>query len=119
MEAARTLGAAGAIYHLHAKDVAIDGHNARVNGVLDTKSYGEVLQRSWVSRTCGDGHGDEFWKPFVSMLRAQGYEGVLSIEHEDSYLSLARGADAGGDVFQARGAVRVGGESVVVLIIGG
>jgi sugar phosphate isomerase/epimerase len=91
VEAARVLGDAGAIYHTHAKDTAIDPHNTRVNGVLDTKSYGDLGARSWVFRTCGYGHGDEFWKPFVSMLRAKGYDGVLSIEHEDSYMSMQEG----------------------------
>src|SRR5262249_45722978 len=91
VEAARVLGDAGAIYHLHAKDTAIDAHNTRINGVLDTKSYGDLNRRSWVFRTCGYGHGDEFWKPFVSMLRCKGYDGVLSIEHEDSYFSGPEG----------------------------
>ncbi|HEX2157370.1 MAG TPA: sugar phosphate isomerase/epimerase, partial [Actinomycetes bacterium] len=69
--------------HVHAKDTGIDPRNTAVNGTLDTKSYGDLANRSWVFRTCGYGHGDEFWKPFVSMLRAHGYDGVLSVEHED------------------------------------
>ena len=89
VEAVRALG--DAIYHVHAKDTAIDSHNTRINGVLDTKSYVDVKNRSWVFRTCGYGHGDEFWKPFVSMLRAQGYDGALSIEHEDSFMSWEEG----------------------------
>jgi sugar phosphate isomerase/epimerase len=91
VEAARVLGDAGAIYHVHAKDTALDPHNVRTNGVLDTKSYGDLSNRAWVFRTCGYGHGDDFWKPFVSMLRAKGYDRVLSIEHEDSYMSLQEG----------------------------
>jgi sugar phosphate isomerase/epimerase len=91
VEAARLLGEAGAIYHVHAKDTGLDGLNMRRNGGLDTKSYGDLANRSWVFRTCGYGHGDEFWKPFVSMLRCKGYDGVLSIEHEDSYMSVQEG----------------------------
>src|SRR5262245_34887381 len=91
VEAARVLGGAGAIYHVHAKDTALDAANTRVNGVLDTKSYGDLANRSWVFRTCGYGHGDEFWKPFVSMLRCKGYDGALPIEHEDSYMSGQEG----------------------------
>jgi sugar phosphate isomerase/epimerase len=91
VEATRVLGDAGAIYHVHAKDTAIDAHNTRINGVLDTKSYGDLHQRSWVFRTCGYGHGDDFWKPFVSMLRAKGYDWTLSIEHEDSYMGWEEG----------------------------
>jgi sugar phosphate isomerase/epimerase len=91
VEAARVLGQAGALYHVHAKDTALDAHNTRLNGVLDTKSYGDLHGRSWVFRTCGYGHGDDFWKPFVSMLRQVGYDHVLSIEHEDSYMSVQEG----------------------------
>jgi sugar phosphate isomerase/epimerase len=91
VEAARVLGEAGAVFHAHAKDTGIDARNTAVNGTLDVKSYGDLARRSWVFRTCGYGHGDEFWKPFVSMLRRTGYDGVLSIEHEDSYMSLPEG----------------------------
>jgi sugar phosphate isomerase/epimerase len=91
VEAARALGDAGAIYHIHAKDVALDPRTTAVNGVLDTKSYGDLHGRSWVFRTCGYGHGDEFWKRFVSMLRCKGYDHVLSIEHEDAYMSQQEG----------------------------
>ncbi len=91
IEAARHLGDAGAIFHIHAKDTAIDPTNTKINGVLDTKSYGDLSNRSWSFRTCGYGHGDAFWKPFISMLRAKGYEGALSIEHEDAYMSGPEG----------------------------
>ena len=37
----------------------------------------------WAYRTLGYGHGSEFWADFVSALRSVGYDGVLSIEHED------------------------------------
>ncbi len=91
VEAARVLGDAGCIYHVHGKDTGIDAHNTRINGTLDAKSYGDVHNRSWVFRTCGYGHGDEFWKPFVSMLRLKGYDGVISIEHEDCMMSVQEG----------------------------
>ncbi len=91
VEAVRILGDAKCIYHVHGKDTGIDRHNARRNGTLDTKNYGDLDNRSWVFRTCGYGHGDEFWKPFVSMLRMKGYDGVISIEHEDSYMSIQEG----------------------------
>lgn len=91
VEATRVLGDADCIFHVHGKDTGIDPHNTRVNGGLDTKSYGDLHRRSWVFRTCGYGHGDEFWKPFISMLRQKGYDGVISIEHEDSYMSVQEG----------------------------
>jgi len=91
VESARILGDANCLFHVHGKDTGLDPHNMRLNGGLDTKSYGDLHNRSWVFRTCGYGHGDEFWKPFISMLRAKGYDGVISIEHEDSYMSVQEG----------------------------
>ncbi|MFH1747647.1 MAG: sugar phosphate isomerase/epimerase [Planctomycetota bacterium] len=91
VEAARVLGDAGCIYHVHGKDTGIDAYNTKINGTLDAKNYGDVHNRSWIFRTCGYGHGDEFWKPFVSMLRMKGYDGVISIEHEDCMMSVQEG----------------------------
>ncbi len=81
------------IYHVHAKDVKIDPFNTSVNGVLDTKHYSEVMNRSWIFRTVGYGNGYQFWKDFVSTLRLIGYDYVLSIEHEDSLMSSREGLD--------------------------
>ncbi|MCP4613926.1 MAG: sugar phosphate isomerase/epimerase, partial [Planctomycetes bacterium] len=81
----------GAVYHVHAKDCRIDEHNTKINGVLDMKSYGDEINRSWVFRTVGFGHSEDFWRDFVSTLRMIGYDGVLSIEHEDSLMSSVEG----------------------------
>lgn len=80
-----------AIFHVHAKDSKVDSANTAVNGVLDTKSYGDEINRSWIFRTCGYGHSMEWWKDFVSTLRMVGYDGTLSIEHEDSLMSNMEG----------------------------
>ena len=80
-----------AIYHVHAKDTAIDSINTSVNGILDTKPYAEELNRSWIFRTVGYGHDYKFWKDLVSNLRMVGYDDVLSIEHEDSLMSVNEG----------------------------
>jgi len=100
VEAARLLGDAGAILHVHAKDTSIHDSNTQRNGVLDTKNYAEVDHRSWVFRTCGMGHGDDFWLAFVSMLRSTGYDGVLSIEHEDSRMSWQQGFEKAASYLQ-------------------
>ncbi len=86
---ARELG--DAIFHVHAKDTWLDGQNIRRNGVLDTKPYTDEKHRSWIFRTVGYGHGAEFWRSFVSELRLAGYDGPLSIEHEDSLMSVNEG----------------------------
>ena len=81
----------GAIYHFHAKDTKIDAYNTSKNGVLDTKHYGDEIERSWVFRTVGYGHDYQVWKDIVSALRMTGYDYVLSIEHEDSLMSVNEG----------------------------
>ncbi len=79
------------IYHVHAKDTQMYQANLAVTGVLDTKAYTDEQRRAWIFRTCGYGHGAEWWKEFVSTLRLYGYDGTLSIEHEDSLLSPEEG----------------------------
>lgn len=81
----------GAIFHVHAKDTQIYDANLPRTGVLDTKSYALERERAWIFRTCGYGHGAEWWKEFVSTLRMFGYDYVLSIEHEDTLLSAEEG----------------------------
>jgi sugar phosphate isomerase/epimerase len=87
--AVRVLG--DAIFHVHAKDTQMYPSNLVRTGVLDTKNYSDERNRGWIFRTCGYGHGAEWWKEFVSTLRMYGYDGVLSIEHEDSLLSSEEG----------------------------
>jgi sugar phosphate isomerase/epimerase len=87
--AIRVLG--DAIFHVHAKDTQIYGRNLPLTGVLDTKSYTDERNRAWIFRTCGYGHGEEWWREFASTLRMFGYDDALSIEHEDSLLSPEEG----------------------------
>ena len=84
----------GAIFHFHAKDVAMHPANTARNGVLDPKSYAHMAERSWLFRSVGWGHGESEWKAIVSALRLAGYDGVLSIEHEDALLSIHEGLSA-------------------------
>ena len=69
----------------------LDNINTSINGVLDTKPYSDEINRSWIFRTVGYGHDYKFWKDFVSNLRMVGYDYVLSIEHEDSLMSINEG----------------------------
>ncbi|HEY6765965.1 MAG TPA: sugar phosphate isomerase/epimerase [Candidatus Sulfotelmatobacter sp.] len=80
-----------AIFHVHAKDTQLYPINLARAGVLDTKPYTQERDRSWIFRTCGYGHGAEWWSEFISTLRLVGYDNVLSIEHEDSLLSPEEG----------------------------
>ncbi len=91
VEAIRALK--GAIHHFHAKDTRIDTRNTAVNGVLDTGNYGDVENRSWVFRTVGYGHGEDVWNDIISMLKTVGYDGAISIEHEDALMSPKEGLE--------------------------
>lgn len=91
VEAIKKLGREKAIFHFHAKDTYLDRANINVNGVLDTKHYRNVLERSWTFRSVGYGHDEKVWKDMVSTLRAVGYDYVLSIEHEDMLASVDEG----------------------------
>jgi sugar phosphate isomerase/epimerase len=85
------LGRAGALHHVHAKDTGFNRSNLARNGVLDTTPMDRVGSRSWIFRTVGYGHGELEWKGIVTALRLAGYEGALSIEHEDALLSVDEG----------------------------
>ena len=77
----------GAIYHVHAKDTRIDPHNSEINTLLETKPNERVAERSWNYVALGYGHPEIWWRNFVSQLKQNGYDDVLSIEHEDYSLS--------------------------------
>ena len=83
----------GAIYHFHAKDTKIDEANTAKIGVLDTQDYGDIFNRAWVFRTVGYGHGKEVWNNIISALKVVGYDGAISIEHEDGLMSPKEGLE--------------------------
>ena len=87
--AVRVLG--DAIFYVHAKDTQMYPANMPKIGVLDIKPYTRERDRSWIFRTVGYGHGQEWWNEFISTLRMYGYDNVLSIEHEDSLMSPEEG----------------------------
>ena len=96
--AIRLLGEHGAIHHFHAKDTKVYDDRAREKGVLDTTPYTHEPDRSWLFRSIGYGHGEGHWKDVVSTLRMVGYDGALSIEHEDSLTSAREGLEKAVDV---------------------
>lgn len=77
---ARALGSS--IYHVHIKDVRIEQPSA-VNTLLDGKHVLEFSKRSWNFSIPGYGHDELWWRKFITELKMAGYDGTLSIEHED------------------------------------
>jgi sugar phosphate isomerase/epimerase len=101
VQAIKDIGRAGAIFHVHAKDTYIDAANVRANGVLDTKPYDRLLDRSWLFRTVGFGQGAKPWRDIISALRTVGYDYVMSIEHEDALMSTDEGLTKAVELLQS------------------
>jgi sugar phosphate isomerase/epimerase len=72
-----------AIHHVHLKDTALVPEQVAIAGVLDLRTFDRPEGRAWNFRTVGRGHDATFWSAFVAALAAVGYDGSLSIEHED------------------------------------
>ncbi|MGQ7296971.1 sugar phosphate isomerase/epimerase family protein [Quadrisphaera sp. KR29] len=101
LEVVRDLG--GAVFHVHAKDVRLDARNASVNGRLDTLPPERARERSWNFVTLGLGHegGAGFWAQLAYALRGAGYDGPISIEHEDVMLGSREGVLRSADLLRA------------------
>ena len=97
-QAIRALGPA--IFHFHAKDVALDRANVAINGVIDGKSYRDMAQRAWRFRSVGHGHDLLAWKEIMEALRLAGYDYVVSLEHEDALMSVDEGFDTAIDTLK-------------------
>lgn len=80
-----------AIHHVHAKDTFLNETATALAGRLETLGHGNVKGRAWNYITLGYGHGDKWWREFCYRLRLNGYDGWLSIEHEDIVLSRLEG----------------------------
>jgi sugar phosphate isomerase/epimerase len=83
------LGAA--IHHTHAKDTFINAPVAALTSRLENGSLMDIPGRAWSYITLGYGNGESFWRDFCYRLRMVGYDGWLSIEHEDVMLSREEG----------------------------
>ncbi|MEP6701941.1 MAG: sugar phosphate isomerase/epimerase [Betaproteobacteria bacterium] len=89
--AAAALG--DAVYYVHAKDTRIDPTIAGINGVIDTTPGSDFQHRAWSYITLGRGHAEPWWHKFIAALADAGYDGVLSIEHEDPAMSPLEGVE--------------------------
>lgn len=72
-----------AIHHVHAKDTRLNPELMAINGLLDPTPFSSHEQRSWNYCAMGDGHTTTYWQSFFAELAASGYDGPISIEHED------------------------------------
>lgn len=91
LQAIAALGAA--IYHVHAKDTMLNRPVQATNSLLDNGEMMDIPARSWSYITLGFGHGAQWWRQFCYRLRMAGYDGWLSIEHEDVLLDSLEGLE--------------------------
>lgn len=80
-----------AIYHVHAKDTFINERIKALTSQLDSGSAVGIGARAWSYVTLGYGKSESWWKQFCLHLRIAGYDGWLSIEHEDEVISREEG----------------------------
>ena len=97
---AEELGQAGMLFHVHAKDTFIDPAAAARDGLLAT-SAPEAPGRSWRFATIGYGHDVGFWRQLAGVLRSVGYEGVISIEHEDPHAPIMEGLERSVEILRS------------------
>ena len=83
----RFLAAEGALYHAHMKDTAMFPGNVQRYGVLNFAHSRHDLEGSEIFRAVGCGHGASSWKDIISTYMQVGYDGMLSIENEDPFLT--------------------------------
>ena len=91
LAAAERLGAA--VYHVHAKDTFLNAPVQATTSLLENGSLMDIPARSWSYITLGFGHGEEWWRQFCYRLKMGGYDGWLSIEHEDVLLNSLEGLE--------------------------
>lgn len=78
------------IFHVHAKDLEFVPHNLARSG---WQGHGAWDRPDRGVRFRVPGWGDVAWKRVFSQLQLAGYEGVVSIEHEDPILSRDEGSE--------------------------
>lgn len=79
---------------MHAKDTLIDPVIAGINGIIDTTPGSEVGKPGSANHvTLGRGRDEAWWSGFIAALRTAGYDGALSIEHEDPAQSPEEGVE--------------------------
>jgi sugar phosphate isomerase/epimerase len=89
--AAEVLG--GAVHHVHAKDTMLNARVQATTSLLENGGLTDIPARSWSYITLGFGHGEEWWRQFCYRLKMGGYDGWLSIEHEDILLNSLEGLE--------------------------
>ena len=81
----------GALAHVHAKDTELVADRIARDGVLETTPSDRPQDRAWRFRTVGLGHPEQEWAALLGALGAAGYDGTVSVEHEDRLVDREEG----------------------------
>jgi sugar phosphate isomerase/epimerase len=68
---------------VHGKDTLVYPERVALHGVLDFRWPATVDEMPWHFCAVGEGRTDAEWVSLLGVLREAGYDGVISIEHED------------------------------------
>ena len=88
----RELG--GAIGFVHGKDTLIHADRVALHGVLDFRWPADADTMPWHFCAVGRGRPVDEWRQLLDALRLAGYDGPVSIEHEDPTLTPEQGIEA-------------------------
>jgi sugar phosphate isomerase/epimerase len=75
----------------HGKDTLLYPDRIRRHGVLHFAPPSDVSRAPWHFAPVGEGHDEATWATLLVAMRKVGYDGVISIEHEDPRYSGEEG----------------------------
>lgn len=96
---ARRLG--DSVGFVHGKDTIVHPERVALHGVLDFRWPADADTMPWHFCAVGRGRPLEEWRELLAVLRAVGYDGPVSIEHEDPTLTPEQGIEASLEGLQA------------------
>jgi sugar phosphate isomerase/epimerase len=79
---------------VHGKDTIVHPDRVALHGLLDFRWPAGADTMPWHFCAVGGGRPVEEWRALFAALRAAGYDGPVSIEHEDPTLSAEAGIEA-------------------------
>jgi sugar phosphate isomerase/epimerase len=85
---------AGRIGFAHGKDTVVHPDRVARHGVLDFRWPSTAEEMPWHFAAVGRGRPAEEWRALLEALRRAGYDGPISIEHEDPSLTPEEGVEA-------------------------
>jgi sugar phosphate isomerase/epimerase len=77
----------------HGKDTLVHADRVRRDGVIDYRFPVDPGTASWHFAAVGTGRAVERWAELLAALRAAGYDGDVSIEHEDPRVGAEEGIE--------------------------